>query len=184
MLALAAGLGFGIWYFGESNYIKESRSRNDKLEGTVKEKQKLNARNNYLREKFDQLQAERKRIAAEFVELRKRLPSEENFGEFVLAMNQAAKVRQLKLDFNGQHPPYKPGINASPLKISLITPEKQQNFTGKYSLLQGFADWLADFPQLVTIQSFKISGDGFGPLKMSLNGSMPVDIPEPGTTLE
>ncbi len=181
--ALASVIGFTIWYVGDTNYIADQRAKNDALALKVSQKQLINERNNNLRTKFKELQKERADIRDQFVELRKRLPSEENFGQFVLEMNAAAKTRKLKLDFNGQHPPYRPGINASPLVISLLTPEKQ-DFTGKYSLLKSFGDWLADFPQLVTVQAFSVKGDGFGPLKMSVRASMPVDIPEPGTSLD
>jgi len=154
----------GVWYFLHETIFGSWEAENKKKQEDAEKLERENAKMAELEKRREEVLAEQARLEAAIRELQPRLPNQEQFGQIIQDFTAAARERQLTLFIQARPPLKREGVQSGSLQFSVESISE-----GGYQRIRSFADWIRDYPRLISFQRFETSVGTDG--KIGLNGN-------------
>lgn len=165
LIILAIGWGLSQKYF-----FTDWETRLNQQQAEVFRLKGENDATDQYRIERDKLQRDVEAARDRYKQLEAFLPSADNFGTLFEDVKVQARRANLLLERKDDtHPPYKPGLNESPMTLQL---------RGRFLDQLSFLNWLAGYSRVVVFNHQTITNNG-GDTTMTLEGFVPIDLPTP-----
>jgi len=178
LLGLLAATGIsalGI-YFLDGYLFSDWQARLDKEAQNVQMLENENEQMAWLEPRLAEVREESRRLEEAVTGLQMRLPSQDQFGQMIQDFTSAARERQLSLTIQARPPVKREGIQSGTLDFTV-----ESITAGGYPRVRSFADWLRDYPRLLSFRDFEVLVGTGGQISLRATCLSPVmfDVPLP-----